>query len=63
MPELSARVSAASFVHFLYERYGGEKYFQVHRNIGQFYAVFGRTIEEMILEWHEFLAEYAAAMR
>ena len=60
-PELSARTTATSFVQYLIETYGAEKYFQVHWMVENFEPVFGITIEEMILRWREFLEEYVAA--
>ncbi|MDR2183652.1 MAG: hypothetical protein LBE55_05710 [Clostridiales bacterium] len=62
MAEISARISAASFVQYLIETYGAEKYFQVHwAGPGRFESVYEITIEEMIGRWREFLAEYAAS--
>jgi len=61
IPELSARTTATSFVQYLIETYGAEKYFQVHWNIRNFETVYGITLDEMILQWREFLVEYVAS--
>jgi len=62
VPELSARVSATSFVQYLIETYGAEKYFQVHwRGAVGFDNIFGITLDEMIVQWQEFLEGYAAS--
>ena len=60
-PEISSRISATSFVQYLIETYGAEKYFQVHWRIQNFENVYGITIEEMFLRWREFLEEYVAS--
>jgi hypothetical protein len=62
IPELSARTSAISFVKYLIDTYGTKMYFQVHWDIARFPYVFGITIDEMILEWREFLVGYAALL-
>jgi hypothetical protein len=63
IPELTMRITATSFVQYLIETYGGEKYFQVHwsRNFRDFENVYGATIHELILRWREFLEEYVAS--
>ena len=60
-PELSMRTTATSFVQYLIETYGAEKYLQVHWRVGNFENVYGVAVEEMILRWREFLREYSAS--
>jgi len=59
--ELSARGTVTSFVKYLIETYGVEKYMQVHWGIVRFEDTFGITLDDMILQWREFLTQYAAA--
>ena len=58
--EISHHVTATSFVQYLIETYGAEKYLQVHWDVDGFDEVFGISIEEMILRWREFLEVYSA---
>ena len=58
--ELYTFTNAASFVSFLIETYGKEKYWQVHWDVDLFESVYGLTLREMIEEWKEFLLEASA---
>jgi len=60
--ELSSRTTVTSFVKYMYETYGGENFFQVHWRIFRFEEVYGITIDEMILQWREFLEDYVAGL-
>jgi len=60
VPELNSRITSTSFVQYLVETYGAEKYFQVHWDVGRFETVYGITLDGMILRWRDFLIEYAA---
>jgi len=51
--------TAGSFVQYLIDTYGIEAYLRVHFDRGLFDEVYGRSLQEMIDEWVEFLGRNA----
>ena len=60
---IASYLTSSSFVQYLLETYGGEKYAQVHFNVNNFENVYGMTLHEMIDEWREFLRNFADDIR
>ena len=54
---LNSYTTSASFVQYIIEAYGAEKYLQVHWNVNNFANVFGISLEEMVERWLEFLGQ------
>jgi len=54
--ELYTYFTSVSFVRYLIERYGPEKYMQVHVDVSRFEYVYGIALYEMVQEWLEFLS-------
>ncbi|MCL2378813.1 MAG: hypothetical protein FWC77_06780 [Defluviitaleaceae bacterium] len=59
--KIQSYITSGSFVRYLVDRYGAEKYMQVHVDVNLFEYVYGVTLDEMILEWMEFLSANAEA--
>jgi len=60
---ISTRGTAASFVAYLIETYGSEKYAQVHFDLDNFENVYGVTLHEMVDRWRGFLRAFADDIR
>ena len=57
IPYIASYTTSASFVTYLIETYGAEKYLRVHWDVGGFEYVYGVCLEIMVGRWRGFLQE------
>jgi len=55
-PEIHSYITSSSFVRYLIDTYGAEKYMEVFFNTDRFQRVYGVSLEAMLDEWMEFLS-------